>query len=239
VPTPLTSCSATAQAPKRRHAPTNAHKKLTVFTRAIIGYLPAMATIIPSKQLLGMYAAGWFPMACEDGEIRLFSPDPRGILPLDGFRIPHGAKKTLADPAWEVRWDSAFETVMRGCGDRKETWIDDIILSSYVNLHREGRAHSVEVWREGELAGGLYGVRLGAAFFGESMFHRVPGASKVALVALVNELKLLGFQLLDIQWVTPHLRLFGATEIPRHEYLGQLEIALRRQTDWPQSKISR
>lgn len=197
-----------------------------------------MAILIPSKQLLGMYEAGWFPMACEDGEIRLYSPDPRGILPLDGFRVPHGAKKTLADPSWEVRWDSAFVEVMRGCANRKETWIDEGILASYVNLHREGQAHSVEVWRDGALAGGLYGVRMGAAFFGESMFHREPGASKVALAALVHALRARGFQLLDIQWVTPHLRLFGATEISRNEYLSRLEKALRGKVEWTQSKIS-
>lgn len=185
-----------------------------------------MANRIPSETLLEFYRRGLFPMADEQG-LRLFSPDPRGIIPLDEFRIPHGTRKTLRDPLWEVRVDSAFAEVMLACAEREETWIDETIFTSYCDLHAQGHAHSIEVWREGALAGGLYGVRIGAAFFGESMFHRVPGASKVALCALVALLRRGGFLLLDTQWVTPHLAHFGAKEIPREEYLSRLALAIK------------
>lgn len=165
-------------------------------------------------------------MAMEDGSIRCFSPDPRGVIPLDEFRIPHGARKTLRDPAWEVRINTAFEHVMRACGTREETWIDETLVQSYLGLFHQGHAHSVEIWRDGTLAGGLYGVALGAAFFGESMFHTVPGASKVALVWLVTRLREREYLLLDTQWTTPHLELFGATTIPRRLYLKKLAAAL-------------
>ncbi len=191
-----------------------------------------MANIIPADELLELYATGLFPMPVEGG-IGLFSPDPRGILPLDGFHIPHGSRRTLSDPAWEVRIDCAFESVMLGCAERDDTWIDETILASFCALHTEGQAHSVEVWRDGELAGGLYGVRVGAAFFGESMFHRVSGASKVALVHLVRILQAGGFTLLDTQWTTPHLRTFGAIDVARKDYLRQLDRAIRQEALWP------
>jgi len=186
-----------------------------------------MANIIPPETLLELYARGFFPMAGPDG-LRLFSPDPRGIIPLEGFRIPHGTRRTLRDPAWEVRIDTAFEQVLLACAEREETWIDETIFHSYAALHRLGHAHSVEVWRDRQLAGGLYGVRIGAAFFGESMFHRVTGASKVALCHLVDILRRGGFLLLDTQWVTPHIAGFGATEIPRADYLARLAEATGR-----------
>lgn len=166
-------------------------------------------------------------MAMPDGSIRCFSPDPRGILPLEDFHIPHGARRTLRDPEWEVRLNTSFEHVVRACSNRRETWINETIIQSYVGLHRAGHAHSVEIWRNGMLAGGLYGVRIGGAFFGESMFHHIPGASKVALVVLATRLRKGGFQLLDTQWTTPHLVQFGATSIPRREYLHRLQIAIR------------
>ena len=187
-----------------------------------------MANIIPPENLLELYRQGLFPMAGPDG-LRLFSPDPRGIIPLDGFHIPHGTRRSLRNPAWEIRLDSAFEQVLLACAERDETWIDETIFHSYAALHRIGHAHSVEVWLDGELAGGLYGVRLGAAFFGESMFHRVTGASKVALCHLVNMLRRGGFSLLDIQWLTPHLASFGAVEISRSDYLGLLADATPRE----------
>jgi leucyl/phenylalanyl-tRNA---protein transferase len=186
-----------------------------------------MATLIPPRELLSLYSAGWFPMAMGDGSIRCFSPDPRGILPLEGFHLPHGARKAVSDPEWELRIDTAFEQVIRACGNRRDTWIDETIVQSYVALHRAGAAHSLEVWREKRLAGGLYGVRIGGAFFGESMFHNVSGASKVALASLVRRLKERGFRLLDIQWDTPHLAQFGALSIPRTEYLQLLQAAIR------------
>lgn len=191
-----------------------------------------MANIIPPDQLLGLYARGFFPMAGPDG-LRIYSPDPRGIIPLDTFHLPHGAKKTLRDPAWKVTVDSAFDDVLLGCAERDETWIDECIFASYSQLHALGYAHSVEVWRDGQLAGGLYGVRIGAAFFGESMFHRVPGASKVALVHLVTMLRAGRFLLLDTQWTTPHLEGFGATEIRRSDYLKRLADAIGREAQFP------
>ena len=186
-----------------------------------------MANIIPPKILLELYGQGLFPMAGPDG-LQLFSPDPRGIIPIDGFHIPHGTRRTLRARAWEVRLDSAFDQVLLACAEREETWIDETIFHSYYELHRLGQAHSVEVWLDGMLAGGLYGVRLGAAFFGESMFHRVTGASKVALCHLVKMLRQGGFLLLDTQWVTPHLATFGAIEIPRAAYQKLLADAVGR-----------
>jgi len=186
-----------------------------------------MAILIPPEKLLALYAEGLFPMADGKGRIRLYSPDPRGILPLDRFKIPRGARREVADPAWDFRVDSAFEHVISACADRAETWIDPVIARSYLALHRAGRAHSVEVWRDGRLAGGLYGVRIGGAFFGESMFHHLPGASKAALAWLATLLRAGGFVLLDTQWTTPHLALFGGVEIPRADYLGLLAGALR------------
>lgn len=181
--------------------------------------------MIPVETLLGFYRSGVFPMAGPEG-MRLFSPDPRGIIPLNDFRIPHGTRRALLDVKWDVRVDTAFEEVMLACAEREETWIDETIFHSYSELHRAGHAHSVEVWRDGKLAGGLYGVKLGAAFFGESMFHRVTDASKVALCHLVEMLRRGGFQLLDTQWVTSHLAQFGAIEIPRMAYLRMLADSL-------------
>jgi leucyl/phenylalanyl-tRNA--protein transferase len=191
----------------------------------------AMATIIPPDILLDFYRRGVFPMAM-DGELRLFSPDPRGVIPLEKFRVPHGSRKTLRDPEWKVTVNAAFEEVVLGCAERDETWIDETIFGSYAELHHLGHAHSIEVWRDGELAGGLYGVAIGAAFCGESMFSRVPGASKVALANLVERLRGRGFVLLDTQWVTPHLEKFGACEIPRSEYLEKLAKAVEMKTSF-------
>lgn len=171
----------------------------------------------------------------KDGELLWFSPDPRGILPLDGFHVPHGLKRALKDPAWEVRVDSCFEGVIRACSEREDTWIDECIVQSYLGLHSLGFAHSVETWREGELVGGLYGVHLGGAFFGESMFHRHTNASKVALFALVKLLEKGGFSLLDTQWTTPHLEQFGAVEIPRDTYLIVLDKALEKEAHFGKS----
>lgn len=197
-----------------------------------------MATPISADLLIKAYTQGFFPMAVGDGSIQWFSPDPRGVIPLDGFKIPHGTRKTLLDPAWEIRIDTAFEEVMRACANRAETWIDDRIIAMYVELHERGISHSVEVWRDGKLAGGLYGVRLGGVFFGESMFHKVGGASKVALVALHRLLVEGGFFLLDIQWITPHLEKFGAVEISRRSYLEQLSLALIQSVKFSSSRDS-
>ena len=125
-----------------------------------------MATLIPPEELLSLYSTGWFPMAMADGSIRCFSPDPRGILPLEAFHVPHGARKALRDPQWEVRQDTSFAQVIRACSHRPETWIDETIVQSYIGLHQAGHAHSLEIWRHGRLVGGLYGVIIGGAFFG-------------------------------------------------------------------------
>lgn len=188
------------------------------------GILP---DVIAPELLLNAYAQGVFPMGMPEGDLAWFSPDLRGVLPLEAFHLPHGLARTLKKNRFELRCNTAFEEVMRACAEREETWIDDEILCSYTELHRLGFAHSVEAWCEGTLAGGLYGVALGGAFFGESMFHRETDASKVALCALVDRMKERGFVLLDLQWVTPHLANFGAIEIPRREYLKQLRAALK------------
>ncbi len=182
--------------------------------------------------LLRAYAAGLFPMAesAEDPDLFWIDPDPRGVLPLDRFHVPRRLRRTLRSGQYEIRVDTAFEAVMRGCAEpteiRPKTWINDEILRLYGALYDQGYAHSVEAWREGELVGGLYGVALRGVFFGESMFSRASDASKVALVHLVARLLKGGFRLLDTQFVTDHLRRFGAVEIPRADYHRQLERAL-------------
>jgi leucyl/phenylalanyl-tRNA--protein transferase len=197
-----------------------------------------MAMLTPDL-LLRAYAAGIFPMAESAGSRELFWVDPeqRGILPLDGFHVPHRLKRTIRRGGFEIRCDTAFAEVIRGCASRQETWINDQILTLYGALHRQGAAHSVETWADGELVGGLYGIALGGAFFGESMFSRVTDASKVALVHLVARLRLGGFILLDTQFVTDHLERFGAIEIPRADYRRRLTAALatpaRFQPDLP------
>jgi leucyl/phenylalanyl-tRNA--protein transferase len=173
------------------------------------------------------YRDGVFPMALEGGEIGWFSPNPRGVLPLDSFHVPARLARVMRSGRFEVSVDTAFEEVIRACAERDEgTWISEEIIDCYLAIHRLGLAHSVETQAEGRLVGGLYGVHLGGAFFGESMFHRATDASKVALASLVDRLQRRGFRLLDTQWVTPHLEQFGAIEIPRREYLRQLREAL-------------
>jgi leucyl/phenylalanyl-tRNA--protein transferase len=176
------------------------------------------------------YREGIFPMALENGDIGWFSPDPRGIIPLDAFHIPSRLARVVRSGRFEVATDRDFAGVMRACaaGRSDGTWISDDILDVYQALYRLGIAHSVETWREGRLVGGLYGIHLGGAFFGESMFHRETDASKVALAAPLSRLERRGFTLLDTQWVTPHLEQFGAIEIPRNEYLKRLKGAVAR-----------
>ena len=193
--------------------------------------------MLPVDLLVSAYASGWFPMAVEDGEIRWFSPDPRGVIPLDTFHVPRRLQRVLRHHTFTIEIDRDFASVIRACadadrGDDGGTWIDEEIFESYYALHRAGFAHSVEAWRGGELAGGLYGVALGGAFFGESMFHHVTDASKVALVALVDRLRDRGFTLLDTQWTTEHLEQFGAIEIPRARYLELLGQALTLQREF-------
>jgi len=163
------------------------------------------------------------------GEIGWFSPDPRAVIPLDErFHLPHGLRRVLKRENFETTIDVAFEAVIRACAKRNGgTWISKEIIEAYCALRRLGYAHSVETRLKGQLVGGLYGVHIGGAFFGESMFHRETDASKVALVALVERLRHRQFVLLDTQWLTPHLKQFGTYEIPRREYLWRLEHALK------------
>lgn len=184
-------------------------------------------TLTPEGVLLA-YAHGIFPMADErSGEVLWFRPDPRVIIPLDGFHVSRSLARTLRRGLFEIRFDTDFEGVMRGCADRPEgTWISERFVEVYAALHRAGKAHSVEAWREGRLVGGVYGLALGGAFMAESMFHRETDASKVALGALVSRLLERGFILLDVQYLTPHLEGLGAVEIPRREYERRLEQAL-------------
>ena len=184
------------------------------------------AAMIAPEQLLQAYRLGVFPMAMENGEIGWFSPDPRTILPLDRFHASHGLRRARRKQQFEVRINSCFGEVIRECAQREDTWINDEIIESYTQLHELGWAHSVETWLGGELAGGLYGVAIGGAFFGESMFHLATDASKIALWELVERLRKRRFTLLDIQWLTPHLAQFGATEIPRALYLHLLNAAV-------------
>lgn len=181
---------------------------------------------IPPEMLLDAYRRGIFPMA-EDGEIVWVSPRWRGLIPLDeGFHIPRGLRKALRKKPFEVRFNTAFREVVLGCADRESTWIDETILESYCELHRRGNGFSVECWDGEGLQGGLYGVRMGRAFFGESMFSRKTDASKIALVGLVGYLRENHFLLLDTQWMTDHLIQFGGYELPNHEYLKTLQAAV-------------
>jgi leucyl/phenylalanyl-tRNA--protein transferase len=187
--------------------------------------------VLTTGQLLAAYASGFFPMAVNArGDIRWFSPDPRALIPLDDrFHIPRGLRRVLKKNPFAVTVDKDFEGVIQSCAtSHGKTWISKGILRGYCQLHREGWAHSVETWLDGTLAGGLYGVQIRGAFFGESMFHRATDASKVALVALVERLRVRGFTLLDTQWTTPHLRQFGTLEIPRSDYLNLLDKALAK-----------
>src|SRR6266404_2005367 len=181
--------------------------------------------VVDSELRLISYRIGVFPMAMEDDSIAWFSPEPRAIMPLENFHVPHDLRRVSRKNVFEIKIDNSFDEVIRGCAKRKDTWINHEIVESYDRLHDLGHAHSVEAWADNKLAGGLYGVAVGDAFFGESMFHRVRDASKIALVGLVEHLRARKFTLLDTQWLTPHLEQFGAIEIPRSHYLRLLKRA--------------
>ena len=189
--------------------------------------------------LLRAYAEGLFPMAerRDDPALYWVSPERRGIIPLDGFHVPRRLARTMRGAPFTITSDTAFDEVIRACGapapGREESWINDEIVRLYDALHAGGHAHSVECWQDGELVGGLYGVTLGAAFFGESMFSRRTDASKVALVHLVKLLRQGGYELLDTQFLTSHLARFGTIEIARAHYLTLLRNALGRSAIWP------
>ncbi len=193
---------------------------------------------ITPEVLLRAYACGIFPMAesADDPSLFWVEPEIRGVIPLDGFRIASRLARTVRADVFTVTVDHAFKAVIDGCAapqpGRNDTWINKRIRDLYIGLHGLGHAHSVEVWQGGDLVGGLYGVNLGRAFFGESMFHRARDASKVALVHLVARLISGGFELLDTQYVTEHLRGFGAVEIPRRRYTALLDKALKGEADF-------
>jgi leucyl/phenylalanyl-tRNA--protein transferase len=196
-----------------------------------------MKDTLTIDRLLNAYAQGYFPMAEDAGdeEIYWFSPEERGVIPLDGFNIPRSVRKQFKSPSFSFtfRTNTAFEEVIRACAapvpgtGREKTWINDEISALYCELHEQGHAHSVEVWENDKLVGGLYGVSLGGAFFGESMFSRTSGASKFALIYLVALLTESGYTLLDTQYVNNHLTQFGCVGIPKTHYLSQLEKALK------------
>jgi leucyl/phenylalanyl-tRNA--protein transferase len=168
----------------------------------------------------------------ETGEVHWFRPDPRALLPLDDFHVPGTLDRRVRRREFSVTSDVAFERVIRECADRTRTWITPPIIEAYTTLHDRGAAHSVECWQDDTLAGGLYGVALGGAFFGESMFFTVSNASKVALVHLVRQLRAGGYTLLDVQYSNPHLEQFGVVDIPRTDYENRLDAALARSTTW-------
>ncbi|MDP6262314.1 MAG: leucyl/phenylalanyl-tRNA--protein transferase [Rhodospirillales bacterium] len=196
---------------------------------------PPQSCQLTAELLLRAYATGIFPMAesRDDPDIFWVEPEARGILPLDRFHISRSLRKTLRGKPFDMRCDTAFSDVIGACREsaknRRETWINDEIIQAYTDLHKLGFTHSVECWRKGRLVGGLYGVSLAGVFCGESMFSHVTDASKIALVHLVARLKYGGFVLLDVQFVTDHLKRFGAVEIPASEYLERLSQALEVQ----------
>jgi leucyl/phenylalanyl-tRNA--protein transferase len=194
--------------------------------------MPDDLTLTP-ELLLRTYANGIFPMGDENtGAVRWHAPNPRAHVPLAEFHAPHNLRRRVRNREFSVTADRAFETVIRACADRTRTWITPRIIRVYTELHERGYAHSVECWQDEELAGGLYGVALKGAFYGESMFYRVSNASKVALVHLVRQLRAGGFTLLDTQYSTEHLERFGVTEIPRAAFKRKLAHALEADSTW-------
>lgn len=193
-----------------------------------------LASDLTPHMLLGGYARGIFPMseARDDPEVFWVDPQQRGIVPLDGFHISRSLARRIRTGGFRITTDLVFDAVVAGCADRDETWISETLASLYGILHRIGAAHSLEVWKGPDLVGGVYGVTLGAAFFGESMFSRQTDASKVALAYLVDRLNQAGFTLFDTQFITSHLASLGAVEIPRKDYRSQLRQALQTVADF-------
>ena len=175
--------------------------------------------LLKPANMLRLYASGAFPMADEEtGFINWYLPEVRTIIPLDNFNIPRSAKKLIDEKNFEIRFNTDFESVVAGCADRESTWISEELINAYKRLKKRGHIHTVETWKDGKLVGGLYGVTFRGAFFGESMFSKESQASKAALVALLKHLKKKDFILLDVQYMTEHLKMFGAVEISFEEY---------------------
>ncbi len=185
--------------------------------------------LLKPENMIRLYASGAFPMAdAKSGGINRYLPEIRTIIPIDNFNIPRSAKKVIDDENFKIKFDTDFEGVLEGCADRESTWISDELKSAYRRLRKRGDIHTVETWKDGELVGGLYGVTFRGAFFGESMFSKVSQASKAALVALLKHLKEKDFILLDVQYMTEHLKMFGAIEISFEEYTKLLHKAYAR-----------
>lgn len=189
--------------------------------------------LLKPENMLRLYASGAFPMADEKtGNINWYLPDIRTIIPLNNFNIPRSAKKVIDAENFEIRFDTDFEEVLEGCADRESTWISEELKSAYRRLKKRGHIHTVETWKDGELVGGLYGVTFRGAFFGESMFSKVTQASKASLVALLKRLKEKEFILLDVQYMSDHLKMFGAVEISFEEYSKLLHKAYAKASEF-------
>jgi len=189
--------------------------------------------LLKPENMIRLYASGAFPMADEKtGIINWYMPDIRTIIPLDNFNIPRSTKKVIEEQNFEIRFDTDFEGILEGCSDRESTWISDELKSAYRRLKKRGFIHTVETWQDGKLVGGLYGVTFRGAFFGESMFSKVSQASKAALVTLLNHLKEKDFVLLDVQFMTEHLKMFGAVEIAFEEYTKLLHKAYAKASEF-------
>ena len=181
------------------------------------------------ENMIRLYSRGAFPMADEiTGEINWYLPEIRTIIPLDNYNVPRSLKKILEENIFEFRYDHDFYSVVKGCADRNETWISDRLIQAYLQLDKLGYVHTVETWQKGKLVGGLYGISYGGAFFGESMFSKVSQASKAALVKLIEHLNEKEFVMLDVQYMTPHLKMFGAKEISFDEFNGLLLECYKR-----------
>lgn len=189
--------------------------------------------LLKPENMIRLYASGAFPMAdAETGNINWYLPDNRAIIPLNNYNIPRSTKKIIDEQKFEIRFDTDFESVLEGCADRESTWISDELKAAYRRLKKRGHIHTVETWKNENLIGGLYGVTFRGAFFGESMFSKVSQASKAALVALLKHLKEKDFILLDVQYITDHLKMFGAIEISFEEYMRLLHKAYTRNCEF-------
>ena len=189
--------------------------------------------LLQPDNMIRLYVSGAFPMADEKtGTINWYMPEIRTIIPLDNFNVPRSTKKAIEDENFEIKFDTDFEGVIEGCADRESTWISEDLINAYRRLKKRGFIHTVETWKDGKLVGGLYGVTFRGAFFGESMFSKVSQASKAALVTLLNHLKEKEYVLLDVQFMTEHLKMFGAVEIPFEEYTKLLHKAYAKMCEF-------
>lgn len=184
-----------------------------------------LKSMLQPDNMIRLYASGAFPMADESGQINWYMPEERAIIPLDNFNIPRSARKAIEKQNFEIKFDADYLSVIKGCAERPSTWISEELIVAYRRLHKRGYLHTVETYQNGKLVGGLYGVTFRGAFFGESMFSKVSQASKAALISLLYHLKEKDFVLLDVQYLTDHLKMFGAIEISWEQYSAMLQKA--------------